>query len=475
MSKVQRPLEEELDPAEKYHQLQAVHYQLEDDHFALQHRLKRTRRRYRLLFLLLIIAGIGTGGYFWHGELASFLPSVPGLEKQSDKPKEPLVMVKKQTLRNTLSLTGKIEPLGQIDVVAPLEGMVLEKNFQYGDFVEKNTVLLTIDISNEEVKYREAQAAYLEAEDKLKSLKKWEKSLEVVRIRHDLKKQEYSLKTTQRDLKKNKRLLKKGIVPSSEVEQLEEDYQNQQRDIAFFQQQLALTLEKGSKDNVHIAELKKKNSLLKMKALAARIEKAQLISPIDGVILLPVSRKEEAPFQIQPGSFVKQDQVLFTIANLQGFNIRAQVDENDILQLQVGQDVTITGDAFQDKLTLKGTVQYISFQADKQEPGRASSFSARISVVAPTDEQKKRLLLGMSADMEVLISEKPNDIIIPFALVTLDDKKQAWVTKVIEATGKKEKVKVKIGVTEANTVEILEGLEVGDKIMREPLPPPMKQ
>lgn len=118
-------------------------------------------------------------------------------------------------------------------------------------------------------------------------------------------------------------------------------------------------------------------------------------------------------------------------------------------------------------------MQYISFQADAQEPGKASSFSARISVAAPTDEQKKRLLLGMSADMEVLISEKPNAIIIPFALVTLDDKKQAWVTKVVEATGENEKVKVKIGATEANTVEILEGLEVGDKIMREPLPPPL--
>jgi HlyD family secretion protein len=270
-------------------------------------------------------------------------------------------------------------------------------------------------------------------------------------------------------------LFKKGIVASSEVEQLEENLQNKQADVVYFKKQLAGTLEKGREENVHLAELKRKNADLEMKALAARIEKAQLISPIDGVILLPVSRKKEAPLELQPGSFVQQDQVLFTVADLQGFNIRAQVDENDILKLQLGQEVDITGDAFQDDLTLKGTVQYISFQADAQEPGKASSFSARIAVASPTDEQKKRLLLGMSADMEVLISEKPNAIIIPFALVSVDDKKQAWVTKVIEETGKTEKVGVKIGVTEVNTVEILKGLEVGDKIMREPLPPPMKQ
>jgi multidrug efflux pump subunit AcrA (membrane-fusion protein) len=476
MSDAKKSFEKKTDLTEKFHQIQAAHYQLEDDHFALQQRFNRVRRRYRLLFLLLFIAGIGLGGYFWRGEISSFLPGIPipGLKEQGDKPKEPLVTVKKQTLRNTLSLTGKIEPLGQIDVVAPLDGMVLKKNFQYGDFVAKDTVLLTIDTGNEEGRYREAQAAYLKAEDDLKSLANWETGMEVVGIKHELAQTQQTMKTTRRELETARRLLKKGIVPSSEAEQLEEKYQNQQENVVYYKKRLAGTLEKGSEEKVHIAEITRENALLKMKSLAARIAQAQLISPIDGVILLPVSRQEKAPVEIQPGSFVKQDQVLFTVADLHGFNIRAQVDENDILKLQLGQEVTITGDAFQDNLTLKGTVQYISFQADQQEPGRASSFSARISVVAPTDEQKKRLLLGMSADMEVLISEKPDALIIPFAFVTVDDKQQAWVRKRMKDTGETKKVPVKIGVTQANTVEILEGLEVGDKIMREPLPPPVE-
>ncbi|MCI5208813.1 MAG: hypothetical protein D3910_08475, partial [Candidatus Electrothrix sp. ATG2] len=234
MSSAQNPLEKDTDLADKYHQLQATHYQLEDDHFAVQHQLRRTRRRYRLFFLLLLIAGLGTSGYFWHEELASFFPGGAKLGKKSAPPQEALVTVKQQTLRNTLSLTGKIEPLGQIEVVAPLEGKVLEKKFQYGDFVSKGTLLLTIDANNEEAKYRKAQAEYLQAEAELLSLKNWEKSLDVVRIRHELKKQQYALKTTQRELKKNQRLLKKGIVPSSEVEQLEEDYQNQQGEHFFF-------------------------------------------------------------------------------------------------------------------------------------------------------------------------------------------------------------------------------------------------
>jgi multidrug efflux pump subunit AcrA (membrane-fusion protein) len=470
MSNSEKTADEEAGLPDKYHQLQASYYQLEDDHFALQHQFKRVRRRYRIFFLVLLIAGLGLGGYFWRGEIASSFPGSPAQAQKEENSQENIVTIKQQTLRNTLSLTGKIEPRGQMDVVAPLEGMVLEKNFQYGEFVAKDTLLLTLDASYEKAKYRKAQATYLEAEATLKSLQQWEESLDVIGKRYELKKKQNELKTTQRELKKTRRLLEKGIVASSELEKLEEEYRNQNDDIAYAKKQLALTLEKGSLDNVRLEELKRENALFEMEALAARIEQARLVSPIAGVLLLPVSRSKEDPLEVQTGTFVKQDQVLFTLADLEGFIIRAQVDENDILKLQLGQEVTITGDAFQDDLTLKGTVQYISFQADQEEPGKASSFSARIAINSPTEEQKKRLLLGMSADMEVLLSEKENAIIIPFAYVTVDDKEQAWVRKVLEENGESKKVPVKIGVTEANTVEILEGLEVGDKIMQEPLP-----
>ncbi|MCI5160000.1 MAG: HlyD family efflux transporter periplasmic adaptor subunit [Candidatus Electrothrix sp. AUS1_2] len=360
-----------------------------------------------------------------------------------------------------------------MEVVAPLTGKVLEKKFRYGDFVTKDTLLLILDTGNEEIGYRQAQAEYLEAEETLKSLKNWDESQEVVTKRHNLAKQQDTLKTTRTKLEQTRRLLEKGIVSTSEADQLEGEYQELQKDIAFAKKELGYILEKGSAQNVHRAELKTENAFLAMKSFETRIAKAQLVSPMDGVILLPVRRNSQELNEIQPGSFVERDDVLFTIADLSGFNIRAQVDENDILKLRLGQDVTIKGDAFQDDLTLKGTVRYISFQADQEEPGRPPSFSARISVTSPTEEQRKRLLLGMSVDMEVLLSEKPDTILIPFAFVTVDEKKQGWVSKVLEETGKSKKVPVKIGVTEANTVEILEGLEVGDKIMREPLPPPM--
>ncbi|MCI5168668.1 MAG: hypothetical protein D3903_21875, partial [Candidatus Electrothrix sp. GM3_4] len=194
MSSTHESLEQKTDLEEKYHQLQTKHYQLEDEHFAVQHQLRRIRQCYRLFFLLLIIFGIGSSGYFWREELLSLLPGGAGRTNKEDISSEKFLTVTRKTLRNTLSLTGKLEPLSQIDVVAPLEGKVLKKNFQYGDFVAKDTLLLIIDTENQETKYREAQAAYLEAKDELNSLKNWEKSFDVIEVQHSLKEQQYGLK-----------------------------------------------------------------------------------------------------------------------------------------------------------------------------------------------------------------------------------------------------------------------------------------
>ncbi|MCI5145998.1 MAG: HlyD family efflux transporter periplasmic adaptor subunit [Candidatus Electrothrix sp. AR3] len=454
------------DLLEKYHQLQSAHFQLEDDKVVLKKQLKKIKRLLTLLVLVTVATAIGISGYFWQEKVRSYLPAF-GDTQANELPTEKIITVKQQTLRNTLSLTGKIEPLDQIEIVAPLEGMVQEKNFQYGEFVEKNKVLLVINTAGEQIKYREAQAAYLEASAKVDKLKDWENSPEVASKRRELSKAEYSLKTTLRKLEETRRLLEKGIVAAAEVEELEDSYHNQQLDKQLTKEQLASTLQQGSKENLLIAELKQTNALVRMQSMKARIQNAQVVSPIDGVVLLPPERKEGAPVQVQSGSFIQQDQVLFTVADLRGFNIRAGVDEVDILQLQLGQQVTITSDAFEENLSLTGTVNYISSQANKGVLDMPSVFTVSILVSAPPEEQKKQLLLGMSTDMEVLISEKTDAFIVPFSLVTVDEKEQAWVTKFIKKTGKKEKIKVKTGITSADTVEIIEGLQAGDQIISE--------
>ncbi|MEK8020534.1 MAG: HlyD family efflux transporter periplasmic adaptor subunit [Candidatus Parabeggiatoa sp.] len=460
----------------QYRQLQTAYYQLEDDKLALENQLKKLKRRRKLIVILLVITGLGGSGYFWSEdfwseELTAYVLGFWNTQEAKEETTDNIIVVKQETLQTKLSITGKIEPLNQMEILSPLEGMVKEKHFQYGELTKKDRVLLVIDTTQEEVKYREAHAAYIKAQTEVKKLRDWKNSPEVARARRNLTKAQYGLKTTQRELEEIRRLLKKGIVATSELEKIEESDRNQKLDYQSVIEELEIVLEQGSKENLRISELNRKNAQFKMQEMEERIKNAKVVSPIDGVVLLPINTKEDAPTEIQHGSFVKQDQVLFTIANLQGFTIKSKVDEIDILKLKIGQKVTITGDAFED-ITLEGAIKHISSQADKEnvQEGMPSRFAVTIAVSKLTDEQKKRLLLGMSTDMEVLLSEKKDALVVPFEAITIDKKEQAWVTKLDKETGEPQKVQVKIGTTTIETVEILEGVEVGDKLLPEVLP-----
>ncbi|MDM8568252.1 HlyD family efflux transporter periplasmic adaptor subunit [Thiotrichales bacterium HSG1] len=458
------------DILDKYHQLQTSYYQLEDDKLALENQLKQIKQRRKLIFIFLTILSLTSGGYFWYTELTSYVLSFWEIQKTEEAVPEDIIIVKQQTIQNKLPLTGKIEPLAQMEVLSPLEGMVQEKYFQYGELTKKGKVLLVIDTTKEKVKYRTAHAAYLKLEKKVNELKNWQNSPEVASAKRNLTIGKYGLQTTQRKLAEIRRLLKKGIVAASELEELEEGYRTQKLNYQSIQEQLEIVLKEGSAENLRIVELNKKNAKFKMEEMKTRIKNSQVVSPIDGVVLLPINVKENEPTEIQHGSFVKQDQVLFMIANLQGFTIKSKVDEIDILKLKTGQKVSITGDAFKD-ITLEGTIKHISSQADTKDmqEGMPSSFAVTIAVSKLTKEQKKRLLLGMSTNMEVLLSEKNNALVVPFEAITIDEEEQAWVMK-LDANGKPQKTKVKLGTTTIETIEILEGVQVGDKLFPEPSP-----
>jgi len=450
---------------DEYQQLQVAYQQSKAD-------LKKHKRRHRYIVLGLLIVGLSASWYFGSEELTEYMQQTDLLTTPVTKEINPdkIVIVEQKTFQTKLPLTGKIEPLEQIEVISRLEGTVKEKFFQYGEFVREDTKLLVIDTTKEQAKYRRAKADYLEALATLKKLQNWDNSPEVTRVRYELTKSQYSLETIKRNVKETQRLFKKGIVAALELEELENSYHNAKLDYQSTKEGLQEALEKGSKENLQIAKLQMENARFDMQESEKHIKNARVISPIEGVVLLPLAEgRDDKRKDIQRGSLVKTDQVLFRIANMEGFTIKAKVDEINILKLQIGQKAMITGDAFPE-LSLEGTLSRISSQADEDNRDEnASNFPVIIAVSKLTAEQRKRLRLGMSTNIDVVLQENKKALVIPLAAVAMEEGK-AWVSRLDEKTGESKKVHVKTGATTIDEVEILEGLKVGDKLVSGVLP-----
>jgi len=79
------------------------------------------------------------------------------------------------------------------------------------------------------------------------------------------------------------------------------------------------------------------NATATVRRIEAILDKAQITSPIDGVVLLR---------HVEPGETVPVGAQLFTLADLSRVRVEAEVDEFDIAGLAIGSEAEITAEGF---------------------------------------------------------------------------------------------------------------------------------
>jgi HlyD family secretion protein len=109
------------------------------------------------------------------------------------------------------------------------------------------------------------------------------------------------------------------------------------------------------------------------------------------------------------GVGVGAGQPLLTIFDLSGFTARVDVDEIDIVDLAVGQAVTVLVDAYPDA-ELSGTVRYIAL-APQQPPGGGAIFPVTVDLDPTPDDV--RLRVGLTASAEVEVQRIDADTVVP--------------------------------------------------------------
>lgn len=165
--------------------------------------------------------------------------------------------------------------------------------------------------------------------------------------------------------------------------------------------------------------------------------------------------------------------VIMYIADTSQKQILAKVDETDIGQIQVGQEATFTVDTYMDR-TFTAHVSKIS-QTDTgntwNTTGTSSSSSSSSSssgsviyyyVTLDVDDPNDELLIGMTARVDINTAEKENALVVPIAALKTNEQ-GSYVLRVTPS-GQTKSVPVTTGIYSDEFVEILSGLEAGDKV-----------
>lgn len=340
------------------------------------------------------------------GALVSLLSRANGNKEQVK-----LVPVKKGAIAEKALAVGTIEPENEIKVKSTISGILSEINFKVGDFVEKGHPLFNVSPNPTPLEYAETR-----------------RNMEVASV---------NLKQVERERERKTKLCQSQLISKSEMDIAESQYNAARLKYQITLEKFQL-LEKG---RIRVSN-RNIDSLVK--------------APITGVILSQTVYEGDPVVPLtnfQPGT------ELCSMADMNKLLFKGTVDEIDVGKLEPGMPADIQIGALPDT-SVEGRLERISPKARKE--GNATLFDIEISIEKVAG---KSLRAGFSATAYVIIQERSDTLIIPERLVIFEGEKRSVEVKEAGSVFKKE---IKTGLSDSINIEILEGLEEGEKIVERP-------
>lgn len=186
---------------------------------------------------------------------------------------------------------------------------------------------------------------------------------------------------------------------------------------------------------------------------ASDVADTVITTPIDGYII-----GKPTPVGQTISSGISTPQVIMSVATLDKMQIETLVDESDIGQVQVGQKVRFTVDAFNNE-TFTGKVRLVSRKAT------TTNNVVYYTVYVDVDDAKGKLLPTMTARSEIIIEEANDVVMVPTNCIYFD-KNRRYVKIYNEKTKETREVDVKLGLSNDNEIAVSgAGLQEGDKLV----------
>lgn len=173
----------------------------------------------------------------------------------------------------------------------------------------------------------------------------------------------------------------------------------------------------------------------------------QLVAPADGIVL----RRDG-----EVGQFVPAGQTVFALACCAPLRVTAEVDEEDIARVVVGQTVMMHSAALPDRL-YEGRVAEITPKGDPV----SRSYRVRVRLVDAPAIDGGVLRSGMTMDANLIVSRRDGALLLPNRALQGD---RLWLV----AQGRLHRRSVVKGIVGADRTEIVSGLADGDTVVLSP-------
>jgi HlyD family secretion protein len=352
----------------------------------------------------------------------------------------------RHTITEVVQATGKIQPEVQVKVSPEVPGEIIELPFKEGDHVRKGELVAKI-------KPTTFQEQYAAAEAQLSGAKA------------SAEQQRATMIQAKQDLARAERLKTSHLLSEQDYDAIKAKYD-------------------ATVAGLNAAGFQADAAESQMRQYRESLNKTSVVAPMNGVITSLLSQLGEKV--VGTSSFAGTE--MMAISDLTVMNAMVDVDENDVVNIKLGNKVKVSIDAFPNRV-FTGTVIEIANSAKLTGNGsqdQSTNFAVKVRLDNLGDAD---LRPGMSCTSRIETRTNENVLAVPLMAVTRrdnDDAKAADSIKKVQQANKGtfhegdatptvvfvvnkgvvKKVAVKTGISDNTYVEILSGLKGDEEVVK---------
>jgi HlyD family secretion protein len=326
---------------------------------------KKSRRK--LLIILICVAVVGIA--------AAVVISAKKKDKSTVVTTEKAVI---KTITQTVNATGKVQPETEVKIAPEVSGEIIELPFREGAPVKKGDLLVRIKPDNYRYQLDQREAALAAA-------------------RASSIQSKAQLLKAEEDFKRSQDLFAKQLISDSDMTA----------------DRTAFEAAQANYDNA-LAQIRSSEGLLAQ--AQEQLSKTVIYSPIDGTVS---SRSNEVGERVAAtGSYGVAE--VMRVANLSNMEVRVNVNENDVVNVKIGDKARISVDAYPNR-RFSGEVWEIASTARTLGQNTQEEVTNFVVKIRITDRDAP-LRPGMSANADIETKSVTDVIAVPIQAVTVRSK-----------------------------------------------------
>ena len=363
-------------------------------------------------------------------------PTVP-----AEKKRVTVETVKREQMSQVSELSAVLQPWEEAVVSFEVAGRIVEMNPQEGDTVRAGDVLARVEDQDYALQVAASSAAVQQSAASLSKVQNGAREQEVAQAKLQVDNARIAYEKAEDDYQRIEALYREKAVSQSDFENAQNALNLAQNDLKNAEQAYSLIVQGARVEDQHLTQAAYQQAVISREAAATTLGKTQLRSPITGTILSKLS---------SAGNLVSAGTPIYRVGNIDQLKAVLPVPDREIAAWQLGETVSLelygqtrTGKVVNIYPMTNESTGTIGVEVQIANPDR-DWFAGQVVKATKTLEGKD----GIFVPVEAVISRGEGDAHV----FLLKD-------------GKAVKTSVTIGQIAQNKLEILSGVQEGDRVI----------